>query len=137
MLIQLSVFSQADFPRQILYDSTVVTVLDSADVALLNYQFIAYDQCIDQTRLQERQIKLLNDADKIQRSQIANFKKNISTMKEIDAEQVEQIEFIEKESKKKDRKIKMLKFSRTLFTAAGVVGGVYLGYVGSKFLPAI
>lgn len=137
MLIQLSVFSQLDFPKQILYDSTVVVVLDSANVALLNYQFIAFDQCVDQTRLQERQIKLLNDADKIQRVQIAQLKSNVLTMREIDAEQTGQIEIIEKESKKKDRKIKVLQFTRTIYTAAGVVGGVYLGYVSSKFLPAI
>lgn len=137
MLIQASVFSQTDYPKLTRFDSVDVVLLDSANISLLNYQFIAFDQCVDQKRLQERQIKLLNDADVINQSRLVNLQTSINTMREIDHEQQAQIEIIETESKKKDRKIKVLQFTRTIYTAAGVVGGVYLGYVASKFLPVI
>ena len=135
LLIPVLAFSQKDYPKQILYDSVKVTVLDSANVALINYQFIAYDQCVSQRKIQDKEINLLYKAGDILKAKIDNLNSQIIGYEAIDQEQQIQIDELNNQLKRNERKIKFLKATRVVFTCVGVAGGVYIGYLGSVFLP--
>jgi hypothetical protein len=103
-------------------------------VSLINYNFISLDECNELKELKNTQIDLLETSVEARNQVINNLNSQITAFNGVDQERQIQIDLLEEDKKAQQRKIKTLKFTRSLYTVAGLAGGGYLGYVLAKFL---